>query len=61
MHRFATALFSLVVMLLAQSSLSAQGKGPKEAKFGWLPSLQEGKLQASKSGKPIMAVLRCVP
>jgi hypothetical protein len=31
------------------------------SRYGWLSSLEEGKTQARKSGKPLMVVLRCVP
>lgn len=31
------------------------------ARFGWLSSLEEGKTEARKTGKPLMVVLRCVP
>jgi hypothetical protein len=51
--------FTCAVIALSASSASAQFKGGGGA--GWLPSLAEGKAQASKSGKPIMAVVRCVP
>jgi hypothetical protein len=37
------------------------GRGMDASKYGWLSSLEEGKAQARKSGKPLMVVLRCVP
>jgi hypothetical protein len=38
------------------------GGGEQEAvRKGWLFSLAEGKALASKTGKPLMVVLRCVP
>jgi hypothetical protein len=44
---------------------SAQPKGdrfgPNATSYGWLGSLEQGKAQARKSGKPLMVVIRCVP
>jgi hypothetical protein len=44
---------------------SAQPKGgrfgPNAAAYGWLSSLEEGKSQARRTGKPLMVVIRCVP
>jgi hypothetical protein len=34
---------------------------PEAARYGWLPTLEEGKAQARTSGKPLLVVLRCVP
>jgi hypothetical protein len=51
-------------LLLSFHPVSAQGKRGRDqdaAKYGWLPSLAEGKAQAKKTGKPILVVLRCVP
>ena len=48
-----------------QGPLQAQ-PGPRggeqdAVKNGWLFSLEDGKAQAKKNGKPLMVVLRCVP
>jgi hypothetical protein len=61
MRHATTALFTLASVLMLQSSSEAQFKGGKSFASGWLPSLQDGKLQAQKTGKPLMVVLRCVP
>ena len=53
------------VLASLNSPAQAQLKGPKGkeagAKNGWLSSLEEGKSQARRSGKPLMVVMRCVP
>ena len=36
-------------------------RGEDVAGNGWITSLAEGKLQARKSGKPLMVVMRCAP
>ena len=61
-HRM-VAFFALGFLALAGSPAGAQPKGTKGGASGngWLSSLQEGKRQAAKSGKPIMVVLRCQP
>ena len=53
-------------IILADASLWAQRRGPRRgeqsaARFGWISSLEAGKAQARKSGKPLLVVLRCVP
>ena len=35
--------------------------GANATGYGWLGSLEQGKAQARKSGKPLMVVIRCVP
>lgn len=35
--------------------------GPNAFSYGWLGSLEQGKAQARKTGKPLMVVIRCVP
>ena len=35
--------------------------GPNAFASGWLGSLEQGKAQARKTGKPLMVVIRCVP
>ena len=55
---------SLVVLILAASTpVMAQTGNPEQeaSKHGWLPSLEEGKAQARKTGKPLFVVLRCAP
>jgi hypothetical protein len=52
----AIAFTSLTPHLFAQGK--AKGGNPGG---GWLSSLAEGKAVASKTGKPIMFVLRCQP
>lgn len=63
--RYSTTLFfALTSAVLLHSPGDAQfkgGKGTKGFGAGWLSSLEEAKQQARKTGKPIMAVVRCVP
>jgi hypothetical protein len=59
-------LLALGVGALADAPLLAQVGGPRggeqaAARNGWIFSLDEGKAQARKSGKPLMVVIRCVP
>jgi hypothetical protein len=51
------------VMILADGSVVAQfRRGDQQAgKYGWLASLEDGKAQARKNGKPLVVVVRCVP
>ena len=51
-------LFSINTTATAQPK---RGRDQDAARYGWLPSLAEGKVQAKKTGKPIMVVMRCVP
>ncbi len=62
MNHRTTALCALALLgvLMGSSTAGAQPKGG-DAGSGWLSSLQEGKRQAGKTGKPIMVVLRCQP
>jgi hypothetical protein len=39
----------------------AHGGDPEAARYGWLATLEKGRAQARKSGRPLMVVLRCVP
>jgi hypothetical protein len=63
----AVVLAAVGLVGLGESALFAQPRGPRRGgeeaggKFGWLSSLEQGKAQARKSGKPIMVVLRCQP
>jgi hypothetical protein len=56
---------ALGVLALAGGSLLAQrnprGTEADAARNGWLFSLEAGKGEARKTGKPLMVVLRCVP
>jgi hypothetical protein len=56
---------SMLAVILAAAALLAQFGGRRgedaAARHGWLSSLAEAKAQARRSGKPIMAVVRCVP
>jgi hypothetical protein len=65
MNHRTTPLFALglLAVLMHGSTACAQPKGTKggDTGSGWLSTLQEGKLQAGKTGKPIMVVLRCQP
>ncbi len=59
------AVLALVGMALADTSVMAQrgrrfgGRG--FAGNGWQFSLEAGKQEARKAGKPLMVVLRCQP
>jgi hypothetical protein len=60
------ALLALGFVASADTALQAQpggrGRGdPQAGRYGWLSSLEEGKTEARRSGKPLMVVLRCVP
>ncbi len=63
------AIFSLIAvgaLASAGASSPAQfggrpGRNDPAARYGWLSSLEAGKAQARKSGKPLMVVFRCVP
>ena len=57
-------VLALVVLFSIDTTATAQGKRGRDqdaVRYGWLPSLAEGKAQARKTGKPIMVVMRCVP
>ena len=58
---FALGLTALVdTPLLAQRGRDRRGD-PQAARYGWLSDLEQGKVRARQSGKPLMVVLRCVP
>ncbi len=63
MQQRTVAFLGSALLAFCVSSAVAQTKGPKGGVpgGGWLSSLQEGKLHAGKTGKPIMVVLRCQP
>ncbi|HMF17191.1 MAG TPA: hypothetical protein VKE98_08295 [Gemmataceae bacterium] len=46
---------------LAQKGRKGRGNQFDAVKNGWLSSLAEGKARASKTNKPLMVVMRCVP
>lgn len=51
-----------LLVALASPALAQKGRGDQDAiRNGWIFNLAEGKAQAKQSGKPIMAVVRCVP
>jgi len=56
---------ALVMFALNGAPLWAQlrvRRGEQPAgKYGWLLSLEDGKAEARRSGKPLMVVVRCVP
>jgi hypothetical protein len=57
------ALLALGVLALADTTLMAQPRRRDQpaGEYGWLSSLEAGKMRARTSGKPLMVVLRCVP
>ena len=54
-------VLALGVFAGSNGPLPAQGRDANAGKYGWLSSLEEGKAQARKTGKPLMVVIRCVP
>jgi hypothetical protein len=59
-------LLTIGMIGLAAGPSTAQPRGGRRgdqpaAQFGWHVSLQEGKTEARKAGKPLMVVVRCVP
>jgi hypothetical protein len=56
---------ALGFVALVDAPLLAQSSGERgeevAVKRGWLTTLEEGKAQARKSGKPLMVVFRCLP
>jgi hypothetical protein len=55
---------ALVAIALVPSMAPAQGgrRGdPEPGRYGWLATLEAGKAEARRTGKPIMVALRCVP
>jgi len=64
MIRGLRCLLPFAFLLLTVPALGAQprGRGDTDAgKNGWLSDLDDGLVQAKKSGKPLMVVFRCVP
>jgi hypothetical protein len=58
MNRYAFAALS--VLAVAGPAL-AQRESEQPAKYGWLSSLEAGKSEARRTGKPLMVAIRCVP
>ena len=59
-------LLTMGVIGLTAGPSAAQPRRPRRGdqpavQFGWHFSLQEGKTEARKAGKPLMVVVRCVP
>lgn len=56
-------VIALGIIAGSGGSVLPQNKGgdANAARYGWLSSLEEGKMQARESGKPLMVVIRCVP
>ncbi len=66
MKRGIVVFLACAVVALSGTPSRAQSRGPRgrdqdAARYGWLSSLEEGKVRARQSGKPIMVVFRCVP
>jgi len=53
-------MMSLVALAMCAAPLAAQGDA-NAGRYGWLSSLESGKVQARDTGKPLMVVIRCVP
>ncbi len=48
--------------LVPHGAEAQKGGGmPNAFQYGWLGSLEQGKAEAAKTGKPLMVVVRCVP
>jgi hypothetical protein len=58
MNRYAFAALS--VLAVAGPALAQRG-GDQASKYGWLSSLEAGKSEARRTGKPLMVAIRCVP
>jgi hypothetical protein len=52
---------ALVGVALLPGEAVAQRRGVDAGRYGWLGSLESGKSEARRSGKPLMVVIRCVP
>jgi hypothetical protein len=53
-----------LVLVSASPALAQRGRGRGDAqasRYGWLGSLEAGKAEARRTGKPLMVVVRCVP
>jgi hypothetical protein len=58
MNRYAVAALSV---LAVAGSVVAQREDDAPRKYGWLSSLEAGKSEARRTGKPMMVAIRCVP
>ena len=61
MKRGIAVVLAFGIVAGAANRAAAQGRDANAGKYGWLSSLEEGKAQARKTGKPLMVVIRCVP
>jgi hypothetical protein len=52
---------SALLILLAAGPATAQRESEQPGKYGWLSSLDAGKAEARRTGKPLMVAIRCVP
>jgi hypothetical protein len=59
--RLSVVVAALGCAALVHTPAEAQKGFDNAGKYGWLSSLEAGKAQAAKNGKPLMVVLRCVP
>jgi hypothetical protein len=50
---------ALTVLAVAGPAFAQRDEQP--AKYGWLSSLDAGKAEARRTGKPLMVAIRCVP
>ena len=57
MNRYAIAALSV----LAVAGPTFAQREESGARYGWLSSLEAGKSEARRSGKPLMVAIRCVP
>jgi hypothetical protein len=58
----AMAVIGLAGGLTGPANAQKGGRGgPNAFAHGWLGSLEQGKAQARKTGKPLMVEVRCVP
>ena len=60
------SLLAAAITLLSHGPAAAQFRGrddddPEAPRHGWLSSLSAGKERASREGKPLMVVIRCIP
>jgi len=54
---FVTAALTLP----ATAGMALAQRGPDGARYGWLSSLEAGKAEAKRTGKPLFVAIRCVP
>jgi hypothetical protein len=56
-----TLVAALALGLAAPLAAQPRMRGDDAARYGWLPTLEQGKAEARKTGKPLMVVIRCIP